>query len=201
MEQNEQNLNKLKIYFNNINSFTSKGESMRHLTQVLNPDIIALCETKLPLKVQPNLEGYNVKKCNLKGGKEGLAVAIKSGTCNSVEVMHESEEKNIMTVEVRYPNDEIRLVVAHGPQEKENLEIRKEFFHELEIEVERGKSSGKGIMIMGDLNARIEPAEGEIEGKSPNGKLLKELVDKYELRARTSLLLYLVIVVFILTLE
>ena len=41
------------------------------------PDIVALCETKLHKNSTFDIDGYEVLKSNLKAGKEGLLVAVR----------------------------------------------------------------------------------------------------------------------------
>ena len=64
-----------------------------------------------------NMTDYEPIVCNYKVGKEGLMLAMKKGTFVSAEKISQSEEKNILTVQVVYPQCSMRFIVAHGPQE------------------------------------------------------------------------------------
>ena len=99
-----------------------------------------------------------------------------------MDLVYESEERNIATAEIAYPNETVSVIVAHGPQEDDQQELREDFFEDLQAEVERSLSNGNRLIITGDLNARLEHADGQLlEGKG-NGKLLKEMVEKYDLK-------------------
>ena len=175
---------KLQIYFNNINGFTSKQGSLHQICRSLSPDIIALCETKVSAKASMKISGYETIKSNCKKGKEGLLFAIKEGTFAAAEKISESNDKNILTTQVTYPDCTMRFIIAHGPQETEEAETRKEFYESLMVEIERGKASNDNIILLADMNARIERDDTEpeaIQDLSANGKLLKELVGKYQL--------------------
>ena len=176
--------NQLKIYFNNINGYTSKQNSLFQITKSISPDIIALCETKVSATASPKIRGYETIVSNCKQGKEGFLLAIKEGTFISAEKISESNEKNILTSKVIYPQCSMRFIIAHGPQETEDNEIKNEFYESLMVEIEKGKASDDNLVILGDMNAKIQRSVSDIDGiesTSANGKSLKEVVEKYEL--------------------
>ena len=146
------------------------------------PDLVTICETKLHKNSTFDLEGYEVKKSSLKAGKEGILIAAREGTYGTMEIIYESEERNIATAEIAYPNDTLSVIVAHGPQEEDPQERREEFFEDLQAKVERGISSGNRVIITGDLNARLEYVDGQVLEAKGNGKLLRQIIDKYDLR-------------------
>ena len=142
--------------------------------------MIALCETKVSAKYNININGYETIKSNCKKGKEGLFIAIKEGTFLAADKISKSNEKNILTARVMYPECTMRFIVVHGPQENDDIEARNDFYESLMVEVERGKASDDNIILLGDMNARIERDE-TIKHLSSNGKHLKELMEKYQL--------------------
>ena len=171
----------LELYYNNINGLICKQESLKHILAMKRPDVVALCETKLHKNSKFDIKGYKVLKSNLKAGKEGILVAAKEGTFDTMELVYEAELKNIATVEIQYPKDTVRIIVAHGPQETVNLEEKEDFFSDLSAEVERCLASQCRTVIAGDLNARVEYQEGQFQESKGNGKWVKEIIDKYEL--------------------
>ena len=92
-KQSEQNLS---IFFNNVNGFACKKDSLSEIIKVCQPDIIGLCETKLGKKEAISLEGYETIISNYKIGQEGLAVAVKKGTYRSTPEVMSEKTKNIM---------------------------------------------------------------------------------------------------------
>jgi exonuclease III len=146
------------------------------------PDIVALCETKLHENSKFEISGYKTLKSNLKAGKEGILVAVRQGTFNSIELVYESELKNIATAEIQYPEESVQVVVVHGPQEDASIEEKEEFYNDLCAEAERCLAGGKRLIIAGDLNAKLN-SENE-KNSSGNGKRLKEMIDKYELSVK-----------------
>ena len=72
------------------------------------PDLVALCETKLHRNSLLEIEGYKTVKSNLKAGKEGILIAAKQGSFNTIEKTYESEIRNLATFEVTYPEETLR---------------------------------------------------------------------------------------------
>ena len=148
------NNSSIDVLYNNINGLLSKQDSLCHIIQMKQPDLVTLCETKLHKNSNFDIQGYNVIHSNLKAGKEGILVAAKQGTFNSIEKTYEAESRNIATVEIEYPEDTLSVVVVHGPQEEAQQEVREEFYEDLKAEVERCVAGGNRLLITGDFNAR-----------------------------------------------
>ena len=177
------NKTKLEIYYNNINGLTSKQDSLKHILELNQPDLIALCETKLHAKSTFSIEGYQVIKSNMKTGKEGILVAAKLGTFQSMELLFENDSKQIATVEITYPKEQLRVIVVHGPQEDASVEEKEEFYVDLKAEIQRCVDSGNpNILVIGDLNAKLEHEKGMLLESKGNGKRLKETIDEYDLK-------------------
>ena len=171
----------MKIYYNNINGMASKKESLNLAVGSSTPDIIALCETKLGSKSEPKIPSYEAVYHNFKRGKEGLLVAAREGTFLDIEKMTKDEEdgdKNILAVQIVYPNFTLRVIVGHAPQETDKSEVRERFFESLKLEVERGQLNGDRIMVVGDMNGRIQKEEDSDVINSPNGHSLTNLSDE-----------------------
>jgi exonuclease III len=173
----------IKIFYNNINGYNTKKGSLEVIVKELDPDIIALCETKKAGRLKKDeLQKYNVIDVPNQG-KEGLLIGVRKGSFQSVREITDTDMKNIVTVRVVYPRMNLRIIMAHAPQDNAKLEERSEFFEELAVQVERAEASGDQIMVLGDFNARIENNSSVISATtgSPNGKELVEIVKKYQL--------------------
>ncbi len=171
--------NQLEIYYNNINGVLSKQDSLNHILQMRKPDVVALCETKLHKNSKFEIKGYQTIKSNLKAGKEGILVAAKEGSFNAIQMIYESECRNIATVEVKYPEETVRIIVAHGPQEDAPQDEKEEFYNDIKSEVERCLVEGHRLVMVGDFNAKLETDRDTLSKGS--GKLLEEVIDTYDL--------------------
>ena len=157
---------------------------MAKIVESVNPDIIALCETKMACRLKEDeLSDYEVIDKNLKQGQEGFILGVRKGTFVTMREITDTELSNIMTVRVAYPKLNIRIVVAHAPQETDKRETRLEFFEELAVQIQRGINSGEEILILGDMNGRMTWEDSKVvsQSDSPNGKQLCDVVHKYGL--------------------
>ena len=170
--------------YSNINGYTTKKDSLTKIVESVKPDIIALCETKkLGQLKEEGLAEIDVMEKDLKPGQEGLLVAVRKCTAKSMKEITESE-LTVMTVRIEYPRMNLRVIVAHAPQETDKAETRVEFYEELSVQIERCVTSGDELIFVGDLNARIVCEDSAIlPGKdSPNGKLLSDLIQYHKLK-------------------
>ena len=171
--------------FNNINGYQSKSESVFEILSEIEPEIVALCETKSAQKntLKRDFKNYELVTKQIKKGKGGILCGVKKniGTSSVLEVTTVKND-NILTVKISFPKYSIRVVVAYGPQENESVESKDYFFKDLTIEVEACKVNGDHLMLMGDLNSKIEWVNGGISSLSNNGKYLEDIVTKYNLK-------------------
>ena len=118
----------------------------------------------------------------MKQGKEGMMVAAKKGTFKLIDEVTQSDLRSILTVRIGYHNVTVRIVLVYAPQEGDPLEDRIDFFEEIAIQIERSETAGDMLVLLGDFNARINYEEGQVKPASPNGKLIYELLDDYNLK-------------------
>ena len=173
------------MFYNNINGFASKKHSLAKIVEDINPDIFALCETKKSGRIKKDeFKAYNILERNLKQGQEGLMIGVKEGSFKSIREVTDTELMSIMTVKIVYPALNLRVIVAHAPQENAKSEERLEFFEELSVQIERAVTSDEETIIVGDFNARISGDLNAVsyDKDSPNGKQLSELIEKHCLK-------------------
>ena len=174
----------LTIFYNNINGFKSKSNSMVNIIRKSRPTIVALCETKMGNngKLKEIFSNYEIVPRITKQGKGGLLIAVEKNFFAESREVTDSPDGNIMAVRLKVSDDCcLRLILGYGPQETEPAEEREAFMTELEIELERCSDLGEWPILIGDMNAKVQLSNGQLEDLSPNGKLLKILVDKHQL--------------------
>ena len=156
---------------------------MKNIVEDISPTIIALCETKLgkSSKVRKVLPGYQLFPRNVKLGKGGLLIGIRSNTFRSSLDVTSTEDQNIMTVRMAVSEKlAYRMILAYGPQETETPEVRENFMTAVSVEVQNCKDNSEIPIILGDFNAKVERMNDELVPMSGNGKLLCELVEEQE---------------------
>ena len=180
-KKNSEDNQKIELYYNNINGLLSKQDSLNDILDMRSPDVVALCETKLHAKSKYEIKGYEVVKSNLKAGKEGILVAVKNGTFNTIEKVYETESRQIATFEIVYPKEKLRITVVHGPKEDSSCDEKDDFYIDLKAEIQRSLDSQCRTVIVGDFNGKLEHNDSKIIDSKGNGKRIKEIVENYEL--------------------
>ena len=173
----------ITVVLNNINGFSSKERSLVNIINAKRPNIVCLVETKVTRQKTYNMKGYkDVINKNVKQGKGGMLVAVRSNTVSSVKEVTTGSNQNILTVEVEYGTLVFRLILCYGPQEEDNVEDRKEFYEDLAIEMENCVLNNITPVVLGDLNAKLEQSANGLVATSSNGLLLKSFIEKYDLQ-------------------
>ena len=103
---------------------------------------------------------------------------FKNGTYKSARNVTHVDDVRILTCRVKYKSETVRIIASYGPQETDDLELRKDFYINLGIEIEKSACAGDGVMLVGDMNAKLKlNDEGKIVADSGNGKLLCEMIE------------------------
>ena len=97
--------------------------------------------------------------------------------------MSEVTNDGIMSVRLECKYQIIRIILCYGSQDDANNEQRELFYDDLQIEIGRGKVNGEGILILGDLNAKLgsDYFINDHQEITQNCKMLKEIIDKNQL--------------------
>ena len=163
----------------------SKKQSLNKIICDVAPDVVALCETKRSKELrrkQDDIPGFEVVEKNVKKGKEGMLIAVRQGTFQSIDEVSSAEFDNIFVVRVEYKSETIRFVMVHSPQETDPTETRSSFYEEVKVQVERCDMAGDKLVLLGDFNARLMKADNKVVAMSENGKLLCEVVNDNDLQ-------------------
>ena len=170
----------LTIYYINIRGFKTKADSLEAIIFALNkPDVIVLCETK---NVSPPVISQFFKNLGYHTiFKKESGVVIASKFKFHLLCVTKSANDNIVAGCIKIGNLDVTIIALYGPQETEKADLRSEFYVEVGIEVQACFDRGSLPLLIGDLNAKI--ANDDITGTScsPNGSLLKDVVDQYKL--------------------
>ena len=118
-------------------------------------------------------------RTNNSGG--GLLIAIPT-SMNPVCIL-EDNENEILIVEACLAGQKVRFFNAYGPQETAPVDAKKAFYHTLDLEIKRAKTSGALVCMEMDSNAKLGPTviAGDPHSQSDNGKLLMKVIIDNEL--------------------
>ena len=93
------------------------------------------------------------------------------------------ENAEFITVRLCFGLECIRLILAYGPQEGDARDEIEDFYENLQIQTDRSVLKGDSVLIVGDLNAKLGKIviNRDIPDMSANGKLLYDIINKYNL--------------------
>ena len=93
------------------------------------------------------------------------------GQRTSSEVLGDDDESEILVVQVKTENHNIRIINAYGPQEDANKNNIYKFWQEMEEEIVSAKEENCLIVVELDANAKLGP---EVIKNDPNNMLKME---------------------------
>ena len=94
-----------------------------------------------------------------------------------------SDEFELLVVEFKAAEKEIRIMSGYGPQENWPVASRMPFFLALEEEVVKAELAGKSIIIELDANSKLGPEliPGDKHQQSENGRILAGIIERHGL--------------------
>ena len=173
----------------NSAGLNSKKESFYKIINKFRPSVITIQESKLSRPGLIKIPGYQVfdrVRTNKKGG--GLLTAADEDM-DPVLIGTGSEETEIMTIQVKVGNEDIRIINAYGPQEDDEPNEKLNFWHELEMEVTKAKDNNCMVVIEMDANAKVgkDVLRGDPHKMTGNGKLMLDMLERQNLTILNSL--------------
>ena len=175
---------KLKLVGVNTAGLASKLRSFDKMLTKVSPSIFFLQETKMrrigKIKTQ-NSSKYQIYEVLRKSkGGGGLAIGVLKDL-NPVWVSEGSDEIEIMVVEFELSGLKIRLINAYGPQEKEKVSIKSQFWDRLDSEITQAESVGCAVILQmdGNLRAGSEIIPDDPNPQNYNGKFLANFLENH----------------------
>ena len=172
---------KVSILGNNANGLASKLDSLENNIREFQPTIQ---ETKLCKKGLVNIQNYQIyEHTRTDSGGGGLMTAVH-GNCISVVVSSdESSQLEILVVQVRVGEYNIRVINAYGPQEDSKSDEKTEFWQSIESEIIFAKEEECLVLLQIDANVKVgcQVIKNDLHSTSENGEILLNLVNRQNL--------------------
>jgi exonuclease III len=163
----------------NIRGIRSKMDHLGAITieASVAPDIIAICETKLPMDRQPPpLTNYIVHANNLRDRTAGTAIYIRSDIPHEPiqpPRIHPSLQGRAIGVKMQ----DMTVIEAYAPSSNVTQAERNEFFDELSAWLTKVQTDDpQPLTVMGDFNAHI--AGFAATNSDAAGKALQDLAHR-----------------------
>ena len=163
------------LFYNNINGFKGKAQSLKNIMDEISPSIFVLCETKLEnsRNLRKTMDDFDVMEKCVKSGKGGLMIGVKKNFFSSFINVTSTSNERIIVGQVAIGSTPLRIIACHAPQEDDLKDIRDEFFEDLSIEISKSKLLSENFIVAGDLNVKITKSSySKVTSKSSNDKLL-----------------------------
>ena len=95
----------------------------------------------------------------------------------------------LIVVEIKIGNREIRVMSGYGPQESWSPDQREPFFQALEEEIIKADLEGKSVIIEADFNSKLgnEIIPNDPHSQDKNGKILADIIRRQNLCVANSL--------------
>ena len=150
--------NVVKMFSANAAGCVTKTQSLIDNIKKLDAAIITMQETHFVKKgkLSEKLEQFEVFEAIRNKVKGGTLIAVHKAL-NPVLIEEYSNEFELLVVEVKMGNKEVRLMSGYGPQENLKKEDREPFFNKLEEEVQKAKLNDKAVLIQFDANSKLGP--------------------------------------------
>ena len=181
---NKENDMKIKLFATNAAGvINGKMESLKSEVAASEATVVTVQEThcKQKGKIQMNklvsFEAIRKKK----GG--GTICAIHEDMEPKLIEEYDTEFEMIV-IEIKVKNRNIRIITGYGPQENWVEEKRMPFFTALESEIIKAKIEGKSVIVEMDANSKLgkEFIPNDPHEISPNGQILAEIIKRQNLR-------------------
>ena len=126
------------------------------------------------------IKGYQIFEKVRSGPGGGLLTAVDEDLLPVLISTGEEEETEIMTVQVKLGNYDVRIINAYGPQEDDSNLKRFNFWEEVENEIISAKENHCLIILQMDANAKVGKDEisDDPHEVSNNGKIMLEMVER-----------------------
>ena len=171
----------LTILGNNTAGLSGKIESLTRSIDVFDAAVVMLQETKLKSKGKVKLKGFEIFEQPRQNKDGGGLMTIVHKNLKPVEVPDENCE--FLLVDLKGDFGSICTINCYGPQESLALELRSQFFIELESRIITAKNAGKLVCLEFDANSKLghQVIKEDPHDMSSNGSLLSSLVERQNL--------------------
>ena len=174
---------KLIVFSCNSGGLKSKINSFKHEITKSGAAIFTIQETHFTKKGKLKLLEYEIFEA-IRSNKQGGGTMIGVHKALRPMLVREySKNFELLCVDVKINNHEIRVISGYGPQETWIEDDRLPFFVALEDEICKAVLAGLPIFVQMDANSKLGPnlIPNDPHNQSQNGKLLSDILERHNL--------------------
>ena len=159
-----------------------KQNSLRNEVMNTKSNVVTAQETHSTEKGKIKITNFITFEAIRKKKGGGTIIAVHEDL--SPKLIEEySEEFELLVVEIKTKQKDIRVISGYGPQETWVEESRMPFFLALDVEIEKAQLAGKSVILEIDANSKLGPKyiPDDPHEMSPNGAILAEVFEKHNM--------------------
>ena len=147
-----------------------------------NAGVFTIQESHYSTKGKIQIENFEIFEAIRSKSKGGTMIGAHK-SLKPCLIQEYSDQFELIVVEIKISNKEIRLISGYGPQECWAECDRMPFFLALEQEIVKAEIEGKSIMIEMDANSKLGPKliPGDMHEQSENGRVLADIIERHGL--------------------
>ena len=170
------------IFSTNAAGLKFKVQSLKNEINLSNAAVFTIQESHFNKKGKLTVDNFEIFEAIRKKNNGGTIIGAHKAL-KPMLIEEYSEDFELLVVEVKIKNKEIRIITGYGPQETWPEEERLPFFQALEQEIVKAELQGKSIIIEMDSNSKLGPdmIPKDPHSQSPNGKILEGLINRHGL--------------------
>ena len=171
----------LNILSTNASSLIHRADDLKNKITYFKCGIFAVNETHFRKKGRFKMQNYHVFEA-IRNNKEkgGTMLGVHVGL-HPVLISEYSTLFELIVVEIKIANKQIRVITGYGPQENFSPEEITTFYTTLEEEIASAELTGCSVILAMDANCKLgtQYVPGDPKEQTPNGKLLAGIVDRH----------------------
>ena len=178
----KKNNKSLSIFSTNAAGLKFKVQSLKNELKNCQAAVFSIQESHFAKKGKLKIENYEIFEAIRKKQKGGTIIGAHKAL-HPILISEYSEDFELVVIEIKIKNKDIRIMSGYGPQETWPEADRIPFFMALEQEIVKAEMQGKSMFIEMDSNNKLGPEiiPNDPHTQSGNGKLLAEIVSRHGL--------------------
>ena len=144
----------LVIFSTNAAGLKFKENSLKNVLKELNAGIFTIQETHFAKKGQFKLQDFEIFEAIRTKDKGGTMIGAHKALDPKL-IIEYSEDFELVVIEIKIRNKEVRIMTGYRPQESWNEVDRMPFFISLEKEISKAELARKSIIIEMDSNSKL----------------------------------------------
>ena len=171
----------ITIFSANCAGCSNKIKSLEDNVNHIGAGIFTLQETHFKRKRRLNhkFSEFEIFESIRKKQKGGTLIGAHK-SLQPILIEEYSEDFELIVIEVKIGEKDVRIITGYGPQENWKIEDRMPFFQKLEEEIVKAQSNLKPVFIQMDANSKLGPEmiAGDPHTQSENGKILAGIISR-----------------------